>query len=210
MSGKPAINQPIEAGPELASMRSLIQTLEQLPEQAWNLELDTARTISPAGNTARQQSRKPRARVTPIRSGVFATVVLAFVIGALTHPFSGTTRSYTAVSRASAHVVLTPLTGAPITSQAVAYMRGGNQMLVRIHNLPRSAPGTYYELWLMTSNTDLVSVTSFRIRTTGTDSLKLLLPDDPSHYKYLDISIQHVGDNGAISKDNVLRGTIHA
>ncbi len=81
-------------------------------------------------------------------------------------------------------------------------------MLLQIRELPRSAPGAYYELWLMTSNTDLVSVTSFRVGATGMNSLRLSLPDDPTHYKYLDISIQHVGDQGAISQDNVLRGTI--
>lgn len=183
--------------------------VEQLPEQAW-MEPDTATTVRPAGNNARRPSRKRRTRFTPVGAGVFAAVALAFMIGALIHPFSGTTRSHFAISRTSAHVVLTPLTGARTTGQAVAYMPGGDHMLVRIHDLPRSAPGTYYELWLMTSTTHLVSVTSFRIRTSGTDSLKLLLPDDPSHYKYLDISVQHVGDHGSISNDNVLRGPIHA
>lgn len=190
-------------------MRSLIQTLEELPEEAWNRRLGTAPARGAAGNAVRPRSRTMRRWFTPVAPGVFAAVASAFVIGALLHPFSGTSSPNVSVSRSAAHVILEPLTGAPDTSRAVAYMPGGDHMLVRVHNLPRSAPGTYYELWLMTSTTDLVSVTSFRIRATGTDTLQLLLPDDPRHYKYLDISVQHIGDAGAISGDNVLRGTIH-
>jgi hypothetical protein len=37
-----------------------------------------------------------------------------------------------------------------------------------------------------------------------------VLPDDPSHYRYLDISVQHLGGGIAISQDNVLRGAIPA
>lgn len=207
-STTPAASESIDSGPELASMRSLVRTLERLPEQAWNRELDTAGSVSHARTTARSPSRRVRTWITPIYSGVLAAVVIAFVIGALIHPFSGADHPNIAVSRSSARVVLEPLTAARSTSRAIAYMPGGDRMLVHI-NLPRSAPGTYYELWLMTSTTKLVPVTSFRIHSTGTDSLQLLLPDDPSHYKYLDISVQHVGDEGAISNDSVLRGAIH-
>jgi Anti-sigma-K factor rskA len=206
-SAKPGIDESVELTSELASMRSLIQTLEQLPGQAWTQQLDTAKMTS---TTARQEGRKVPMRITPVRAGVLAAVALAFLIGALIHPLSPGSHQRPFISPASAHVILEPLTGSSSTSRAVAYMPGGDQMLVRIQDLPRSAPGTYYELWLMTSNTDLISVTSFRVHAAGTDSLKLLLPDDPSHYKYLDISVQHVGDEGAISQDNVLRGTIHA
>jgi Anti-sigma-K factor rskA len=209
-SAGPDTNELADQTSELASMRSLIQTLERLPEQAWNHQIHTAATSSPAESVARRQLRSVRLQINSVRAGALVAVALAFVIGALIDPFSATPHPENAVSRATAHVILQPLAGAPSTSRAIAYMPGGNQMLVRIRNLPRSAPGTYYELWLMTSNTDLVSVTSFRIRATGTDSLQLLLPDSPSHYKYLDISVQHVGDEGAISQDNVLRGAIHA
>lgn len=202
------VSESIEGDPELASMRSLVRTLERLPVQAWNPELDAATSIR-AGTTTQQQSRKVRARITPVRSGAFAAVAIAFIIGALIHPFSGGPHADLAVPRSTAHVILEPLTAGRNTSRAIAYMPGGDHMLVRI-NLPRSAPGTYYELWLMTSTTKLVPVTSFRIRAAGTHSLQLLLPDDPSNYKYLDISVQHVGgDQGAISNDNVLRGAIH-
>jgi hypothetical protein len=202
--------EPGELGAELASMRSLIQTLEQLPGQAWSSQPDTARTRSTSAVASRRAGRGHRLRITPGVSGALATAALAFAIGALIHPFSETTHSRASGPTGTAPVVLKPHPGTFNGSRAVAYMRGRDQMLLRIRDLPRSAPGTYYELWLMTSTTDLVPVTSFRIRASSKQSLRLLLPDDPSHYKYLDISVQQLGNGGAISKENVLRGSIPA
>jgi hypothetical protein len=87
-------------------------------------------------------------------------------------------------------------------------MPGGGHMLLDVRDLPASAPGTYYELWLMTSRTDLVSVTSFRTGASGTALLRLVLPDNPSHYRFLDVSVQRVDSGAAISRDNVLRAAI--
>jgi anti-sigma-K factor RskA len=196
-------------GSELTSMRSLVQTLEQLPGQAWSPKLGTA----PASRNARAGSRRPglsgRLRPSPGLSAALATAALAFVVGALIHPFSGSDHPRAPVAPAGVHVVLKPLPGASAAGLAVAYMPGGGHMLLNVRDLPASAPGTYYELWLMTSNTDLVSVTSFRTGASGTASLRLVLPDDPRHYRYLDISVQHVGGRaGAISSDNVLRAAL--
>jgi hypothetical protein len=205
---RPTDSPELEA--ELASMRSLTQMLEQLPGQAWSPKI--------AGNTATSQGARAASRrrawlggnlrAVPGLSAALATVALAFVIGALIHPFSGTGPSHASLTPAAARVVLKPLPGTPGASRAVAYMlpRGGH-MRLDVRNLPPSKPGTYYELWLMTSNTDLVSVTSFRTGASRTASLQLVLPDDPGHYRYLDVSVQHVGVGG-ISQHNVLRAAI--
>jgi hypothetical protein len=201
-------DESIEVGQELASMRSLIQVLEQLPGTAWTQERNVATAASPAREASRRYARWRPAGTTMLHAGLLATAALAFVIGALLHPFSGGPHARSEVSHTTPRVLLEPLRQTLSTSQAIAYMPGGDQMLIRLYDLPRSAPGTYYELWLMTNNTDLVSVTSFRIRSPGTKSLRLLLPSDPSRYRYLDISVQHVGDGGAISHNNILRGAI--
>jgi len=212
-----------ELGAELASMRSLARTLEQLPGQAWASELGRSTAPRTAGSPSRRPAplgrpglaRLPRRlRIAPAVGGPLAAAALAvaFFVGALTHPFAGATgHPQVAPLSTKTHVVLKPLPGTAAASLAVAYMPGGDHMVLNVRNLPRSAPGSYYELWLMTSDTDLVSVTSFRVGASGTaGSLKLVLPDDPSHYRYLDISVQHVGAGIAISQDNVLRGAIPA
>jgi hypothetical protein len=35
-----------------------------------------------------------------------------------------------------------------------------------------------------------------------------VLPDNPSHYRFLDVSVQRVDSGAAISRDNVLRAAI--
>lgn len=208
---------PGELAEELASMRSLVRTLDQLPGQAW-AEVPPLPATAPrtAGSTARPRLGLTlvRLRIAPGFGGPLAaaTLAVAFFVGALTHPFSAaTTRPLgPGLAAPARHVVLKPLPGTAAHSLAVAYMPGGGHMVLNVRNLPRSAPGTYYELWLMTSDTDLVSVTSFRVGARGTSSLKLVLPDDPSHYRYLDISVQHLAAGVSISQDNVLRGALPA
>jgi hypothetical protein len=228
-TSQPGADGSDELGVELTSMRALVRTLEQLPGQAWASELGSATqpTRSAAAlRAAGLPSRRPaplgrptlpglerRLRIAPRVGGPLAAAVLAiaFFVGALTHPFAGATgRPRVLPLSGKAHVVLKPLPGTSTGGLAVAYMPGGGHMILNVRNLPPSAPGSYYELWLMTSDTDLVSVTSFRVGASGTGSLRLVLPDDPSHYRYLDISVQHLGGGIAISQDNVLRGVIPA
>jgi hypothetical protein len=133
----------------------------------------------------------------------------AFLVGSLTHPTLTGTRPVASGSPGSAaRVVLRPLPPASGSGLAVAYMRGSERMSLRIRRLRPSPPGTYYELWLMTSDTDLVSVASFRVSAKGTAELNLALPAQPSSYEFLDISLQRISAGATISQDNVLRGVI--
>ncbi|MFZ0091212.1 MAG: anti-sigma factor, partial [Solirubrobacteraceae bacterium] len=105
-------------------------------------------------------------------------------------------------------VVLRPLAPGSGHSLAVAYMPGSDQMLLRVAHLPPSAPGTYYELWLMSSLRRLTPVTAFQIGEAGQARLTLRLPDSSSRYLYLDISLQRVGGGTGHSGDSVLRGRL--
>ena len=49
-----------------------------------------------------------------------------------------------------------------------------------------------YELWLMDSTSDLISVATFRVNAAGRAQLTLTLPAAPSHFRYLDVSLYHV------------------
>ncbi len=102
---------------------------------------------------------------------------------------------------------LRPLS-APSDASALATMLPAGQMVVTVRHLPRSAPGTYYELWLMTNLKQLAPVSSFRVAHDGSVHLDVVLPDNPHHYAYLDISLQRIGAGTAHSSVNVLRGAI--
>ncbi len=197
-----------ELSGELRDMHALAQVLERIPEQAWATELGPAREPRAAGSAGR--GARPRRRRGWLSAGaglVAATgLAAAFLAGSFTHPLTSGSSS---TSLPAAHVVLKPVAGTASSGLAVAYMLGtGGHMRLSVKHLPRSRPGTYYELWLMTSPTDLVSVASFRIGPSGSGKLTLVLPDDPAHYRYLDISVQRVGGGQTISSRSVLRGAI--
>ena len=197
-----------ELSDELAAMRRITAILEGIPAQAWATGLSTHPTAGrgPARRST-GQGIAPRVAATLVA----ALLAMAFIVGSITHPLGGSHTPLEPRPAGTTHVVLRPLpAGGGAHSQAIAYMTGGDHMLVKLKGLPRSVAGTYYELWLMTSNTHLVSVASFQIGTSGSGTLRLLLPDDPAHYRFLDISLQHVGRGSGISQLSVLRGAVPA
>ena len=208
LTGLPRVDTPgdsRELTDEIEAIRRLARTLERVPVQAWPPQPPAHRAANPS--TSRLRSRIAPGLATTLAA---ATLAVAFVVGSVTHPLGGTS-THSATEHAIAHVVLHPLPGSGAEhSQAVAYMTGGQHMLVRLARLPRTRPSAYYELWLMTSTTHLISVTSFRVGRSGGGTLEVLLPDDPAHYRYLDISVQHVGAGSEISGESVLRGTLPA
>ncbi|MGC9219876.1 MAG: anti-sigma factor [Solirubrobacteraceae bacterium] len=193
---------------ELAQMQRVAAVLRQMPESAWPTP------ALPQTRAAGAAQRFSRLRPIPSVAVVlaFATLALAFLAGSLTHPLTGSgSPAGTAAHQHAPHVVLSPVSpGASAHGTAVAYMTGGAHMTLTLKGLPSSAPGTYYELWLMTSYTRLVPVASFRVGTSGGGTLRLLLPDNPHAYRYLDISVQRLGAGSAISRQSVLRGAIPA
>ncbi len=74
-------------------------------------------------------------------------------------------------------------------------------------DLPRPRPGTYYEAWLLTDTRHLAPIVAFDVDRHGHAALVLRLPQDPHHYRYLDISVQRVGGT-AHSGHSVLRSRL--
>lgn len=203
-------DQDAQADTELVQMRRITALLGQLPEEAWpGPVLPRRSAASGVARPARPRSPRPRPLAGVAVALAGAALALAFLAGSLTHPLSGSAGAVT--GHRTPHVVLSALpAGGLAHGTAVAYMTGAGHMTLRLEGLPRSAPGTYYELWLMTSYTHLVPVTSFRVGSSGDGTLRLLLPDDPRAYRYLDISVQRLGAGSAISQQSVLRGAIPA
>ncbi|MFN8162163.1 MAG: anti-sigma factor [Solirubrobacterales bacterium] len=74
---------------------------------------------------------------------------------------------------------------------------GGPQAVIELRGMRPSPPGTYYEMWLMNSASDLVSLGSFRVPTSGKATITVPLPEDPGRYHYFDISVErNDGDPG--------------
>ena len=77
-----------------------------------------------------------------------------------------------------------------------------------VRGLKPSANGDFYELWLMNSADDLVSLGSFRVPASGKAEVTVPLPADPDGFAALDISAEPADGNPAHSARSVLRAPL--
>jgi anti-sigma-K factor RskA len=82
----------------------------------------------------------------------------------------------------------------------------GAGMTVRLADLPASESGEFYELWLLNSPDDLISVGSIQVPASGEVEVTLPVPLPPERYRFLDLSIEPADGNPAHSGQSVLRG----
>ena len=73
-----------------------------------------------------------------------------------------------------------------------------------------SADGNFYELWLLNSADDLVSLGSFRVPASGEADVTVPLPADPEGFAALDISAEPDDGDPAHSTRSVLRAPLTA
>ena len=90
---------------------------------------------------------------------------------------------------------------------ATILAHGGRARFV-VRGLKPSANGGFYELWLMNSADDLVSLGSFRVPASGKAVVTVPLPADPDGFAALDISAEPADGNPAHSASSVLRAPL--
>jgi hypothetical protein len=170
---------------------------------------DARRPPAPAAErsdprSAPLRARRPRRRFALSPAFAVAAIVVAAVLGGAVGALiaSGGDSSSPA---AKTVLVLHPL-DAPKGSRADLSMPKADTMLLRAHGLPPSAAGDYYEVWLMSSDSKLVPVASFRVGESGEASVEVPLPAAPDEYAYFDVSRQTVSGGLHHSQDSVLRG----
>ena len=76
---------------------------------------------------------------------------------------------------------------------------------VAISDLDPSAPSEHYELWLLTSPNDLVSLGSFRVPDSGTAEFRVPVPVDPGEFQFVDISLEDNDGDASHSGRSILR-----
>ncbi len=180
----------------VGSLESIAANLELLPREAWETLGEQPR---PAARTARRPSpRTPRRRMALVAAACALLLGAGIGIGVLIER-PGSAGGPTVVLRAVA---------GPSSEQATARMTSGGRMVLTVDHLPATAPGRFYELWLMNSDSDLVSVASFRVGSDGKAQLNVPLPVSAARYHYLDISLQHAAAGPAHSGDSVLRAPV--
>jgi anti-sigma-K factor RskA len=205
-----------------AEARATVLALSQLPREAWETEepppapaLDLDPPTSAAARTLPDHAgrrRRPRllgGQVTmrPLATVVAATalVALGVLVGVLVKSSSG---SPTAPIVASAH--LAPIANVDPSARAVFRLEADQTASFKVSGLAPTDSRHVYELWLMDSTRDLVSIATFRVGSAGRAQLTMTLPVSPSHFRYLDVSLQPLDGTAAQSKISVLRGATPA
>jgi hypothetical protein len=177
---------------EVAAMGAVVELLGEVPGAAW-----TAIAAPPAARRRRPASeRRMRAL-----AGAMACLAVGVAVGLV----AGRGPSIDGVRTHGSGLVLHALPGADATDRAVAYIPDRDHMLLHVIHLPRPAPGTFYEAWLLTDTHHLAPIVAFRVDHKGRAALVLRLPDDPHRYRYIDISVQRVDGGAGHSGDSVLR-----
>jgi Anti-sigma-K factor rskA len=105
-------------------------------------------------------------------------------------------------------IALEPVTdtGAPARGTARIEAAGGGEAVIEVSDLPASAVGEYYEIWLLNSPEDLVSAGSFRVPESGEATVAVPLPADAGSFRFVDISRERLSGDPGHSGDSVLRG----
>ena len=98
--------------------------------------------------------------------------------------------------RAGATLVIVNLEPTPLDGEA--------QLVVE--RLQPTGDGEFYELWLLNSADDLVSLGSFRVPETGRTTVALPLPVDADRFRFFDVSREPLDGNPGHSSESVLRG----
>jgi len=81
----------------------------------------------------------------------------------------------------------------------------GTRATVSVSGLKPSGRSDYYEMWLMNSEKDLVSVGGFKVGADGRAKVEVPMPASMDDYDYFDISLESTGDAPGYSGRSVVR-----
>ena len=183
---------PAFAG-EVERLRGTVARLDAQPDEAWN---PPEPPPLPAAVTARRERPSWPRRLVP---ALAAIVLIAVGVGA--------TLAVQQLSGDDAAGERVELAGLPLAPSASGEARLDGDVNLTVSGLRPSRPGEYYELWLLNSPEDLVSVGSFRVGEDGRATVEFPLGVDPSRYQLLDVSVEPDDGDPGHSSRSVLRSS---
>jgi anti-sigma-K factor RskA len=220
-----AFEQRIAADPGLATeveaMARVTGRLVSLPAEAWNPPeppaLDRAvfsgSSADPAARTRRGGPRRawsfggfawPR-----LLAGGLAAAAL-FLGGALVGTSLDGEGPGPATTERLALSGIGPEAPAGAAGEVSLVSSGSDQLRLSVSGLKETGPREFYELWLLGSDGELVSLGSFRVDPGGSSEIEVPVPVDPDRYRYYDVSIQPENGSPDHSGRSVLRGLTEA
>lgn len=185
---------------EVEALRPVIGRLDRLGAGAWDTPDPPPAPPVPVTAPPALRARGPRYTVPAWGLAVAACTLIGLgaVAGGLLRGSGESTGTGNRIV-----VTLRPVDGRLGASGVVSF--GRDDAVVRVEGLARAAASDHYELWLLTSPTDLVSLGSFRVPATGTVELRVPLPGDPRAFRYVDVSLEPGDGDPRHSQHSVLR-----
>jgi hypothetical protein len=81
----------------------------------------------------------------------------------------------------------------------------GGEVLVDISGARANRPDEFYELWLLSSPDDLISLGSFKVDQAGSARVSVPLPVDPKQFEFIDLSLERDDGDSSHSGRSILR-----
>jgi len=194
---------------EAERLRPVVARLESLEREEWDPPEAPPLVLLREPEPEPERARAPRRRrrlltLRPVVAAGLAVLLLAIGVGAGRLLDSGSTPDRGRV------VALDPVEPAGGSAHGTATIlgRAGGRARFVVRGLKPSANGGFYELWLMNSADDLVSLGSFRVPASGNAVVTVPLPADPDGFAALDISAEPADGNPAHSASSVLRAPL--
>lgn len=179
---------------EVERLRPVVARLETLDARAWEP------VPAPALHVAEPPRRR---RLLVLRPAVAALAAVALVAGGLA---IGVLAGGSGAPEGR-ELALRPLDGAASGAAGEARL-ATDSATIRVDGLPPSARGQFYELWLLNSADDLVSLGSFRVPESGATEVTVPVPGDAGGYGFVDLSVERDDGDPSHSGDSVLRGRV--
>ena len=184
------------------SLDDLARRLEQLPPEAW----DRPDPPPPPWPAEERPARRRGLLLRPVAAVAASVALLAAGVAGGLLLSSG---EDDADAPAGTKVALGPVDGRGAGAAGQVSLgrgAGGGTADVRVTGLKASDAGSFYELWLIGDEGELVSLGSFRVPSSGVAELSVPLPVDPERFRFVDVSREPDDGDPSHSKISVLRG----
>ena len=207
-----AAERRLSEDPELRErverLRPVVTRLEELPPEAWQDLSPPAMPPLPGTAPARRRQRAFTLRPLAAAAASLALVAVGVAGGVLV---AGEDDDGTAARGPS--IALAPPENSVVVGSApagTAVTLGGSadrRLEVDVNGLSSTGAQDFYEVWLLGSDGELMSLGSFEVPASGATKVTVPLPVDPGRYGSIDVSREPADGDPAHSKDSVLRGT---
>jgi hypothetical protein len=187
---------------EAARLRGVALRLAALAADDWNLP-----EPPPLAHPALRPARSARPRRLTLRPAVAALAAVALLAAGAAAGALLEAPGDEGAAPPVARVTLARFGDAPARAhaQALVGVRGRRTMTLEVSGLAPTHGGTFYEVWMLRSPTQLVSVGSFRVDASGRARVTFPVAADARRFPIVDVSREPADGDPRHSSDSVLR-----